>query len=150
MNSDWIVKLCDFGFARAVSHGLHRYTICGSSKCWHMQCAVCSVWWRSSVLSTPNGYCFCTNIPRNLLVLLCAVFFQSIFALQCTLMHRSCCWASHTTPKRTCSRTHCCHLEGFFLKGFLRGFFLIGIEFFFEVFFIDFSLILTVFSWIFY
>lgn len=30
VNSAWEVKLCDFGFARAVSHGLHRYTICGS------------------------------------------------------------------------------------------------------------------------
>jgi serine/threonine protein kinase len=28
VNSNWEVKLCDFGFARAVSHGLHRYTIC--------------------------------------------------------------------------------------------------------------------------
>jgi serine/threonine protein kinase len=28
--AQWVVKLCDFGFARAVSHGLHRYTICGS------------------------------------------------------------------------------------------------------------------------
>lgn len=30
VNSNWEVKLCDFGFARAVSHGLHRYTVCGS------------------------------------------------------------------------------------------------------------------------
>jgi hypothetical protein len=30
VDSKWNVKLCDFGFARAVSHGLHRYTMCGS------------------------------------------------------------------------------------------------------------------------